>query len=293
MKLVKNSIIAACLASATAAPVYAQEQDSGSTEVPAETTDRGALDGDWLTVGIGVGYGPSYEGSNDEVFFPAPVAQGSVAGFDFGARGPGLYVDLIRDGDSESNVKFIAGPLVRARLDRHSKIKDPVVKLLGKEDVAVEVGATLGIQFQKVLHEYDQLAIGTDVQWDVAGAHGGRLITPSVSYTTPLSPGIITNLSLSAVHVDDDYAQTYFSIDPAGSLASGLPTFDADGGWKSYGASLLVGLDLSGDVRDGGLGVFGVASYSKLTGDAKRSPVTSIRGDADQWFFGAGLSYTF
>jgi outer membrane scaffolding protein for murein synthesis (MipA/OmpV family) len=72
-----------------------------------------------------------------------------------------------------------------------------------------------------------------------------------------------------------------------------LPQFNADGGWKIYGASLLGAIDLSGDARDGGWGVFGLVNYSRLTGDAKRSPVTSLRGDADQWFLAGGISYTF
>lgn len=274
-----------------AAPAFAQATDAESAK--ADAPDRGVFEGDWVTVGIGAGYGPSYEGSDDYTVFPAPIAQGSIGGFDFGARGPGLYVDLIPDSNSESNVKFLAGPLVRVRLDRNSNIKDPVVRLLGKEDVAVEVGATAGVSFSKVLNPFDTLTISGDIQWDVAKAHRGRLITPTISYSTPLSQAIFTNLSVSAVHADGDYTDTYFSIDAPGSAASGLPVFDADSGWKSYGASLLGGLDLSGDVRDGGWGLFGLVSYSKLTGDAKRSPVTSIRGDADQWFLAAGISYTF
>ena len=138
-----------------------------------------------------------------------------------------------------------------------------------------------------------QLSFSTDIQWDVAGAHNGRLISPSISYVTPLSKAIFARLSLAATHVDGNYADTYFSIDSVGSAASGLPQFDADGGWKSYGASLLGGVDLSGDARDGGWGVFGLVMYSRLTGDAKRSPVTSLRGDADQWFLAGGISYTF
>ena len=272
-------------------PLYAQSQDVDSAK--PDVPDRGVFAGDWLTLGIGAGYGPSYEGSDDYVLFPAPLAQGSVSGFDFGARGPGLYVDLVRDNNAAGNVKFLAGPLVRVRMDRHSKIKDPVVRLLGKEDVAIEVGATAGISFSKVINPFDTLTLSTDVQWDVAKAHRGRLISPSISYSTPLSTAIVTNLSLSATHADSNYTETYFSIDAAGSAASGLPVFDADGGWKSFGASFLGGVDLSGDARDGGWGAFGLVSYSKLTGDAKRSPVTSIRGDADQWFLAAGISYTF
>lgn len=292
MKIVKSIAATATLAlMLVGTPLFAQDQQAENA--PVDPSDRGVFAGDWLTLGIGAGYGPSYEGSDDYVLFPAPLAQGSVSGFEFGARGPGLYVDLVADANSASNVKFLAGPLVRVRLDRNSKIKDPVVRLLGKEDVAIEVGATAGVSFSKLLHPYDTLTISSDIQWDVADAHAGRLISPSVSYSTPLSTAIFTNLTLSAVHVDDNYAETYFSIDALGSAASGLPTFNADGGWKSVGASLLGGVDLSGDARDGGWGMFGLVSYTKLMGDAKRSPITSIRGDADQWFLAAGVSYTF
>jgi outer membrane protein len=286
--------LAATVALATsifATTVRAQTHERESAN--ADALDRGVFAGDWVTVGVGAGYAPSYEGSDDYVLFPAPIAQGSIGGFDFGARGPGLYVDLIPDSNSDSNVKFLTGPLFRVRLDRNSQIRDPVVRALGKRDVAVEIGATAGISFSKVLHAYDTLTISSDIQWDVTDAHGGRLITPGINYSTPLSEAIFTNLSLSATHVDGNYADAYFSIDAAGSAASGLPMFDADGGWKSYGASLLGGVDLSGDARDGGWGVFSIVSYSRLTGDAKRSPVTSMRGDADQWFVAAGVSYTF
>lgn len=289
MKIVKSCAAALFVSAAICAPAFAQDSEAPAVEAP----DRGVFAGDWVTVGIGAGYGPSYDGSDDYVLFPAPLAQGSVGGFEFGARGPGLYVDLIADGNSDSNVKFLAGPLVRVRMDRNSNIKDPIVRLLGKEDVAIEVGATAGVSFSKVINPFDTLTISSDIQWDVAGAHKGRLISPSISYSTPLSTAIFTSVSLSATHVDESYADTYFSIDPAGSTASGLPTFDADGGWKNYGASLLGGVDLSGDARDGGWGIYGFVNYSRLTGDAKRSPVTSLRGDADQWFLAGGISYTF
>jgi MipA family protein len=292
MKFTRLAVaVIAMSALGSAQPLFAQAQEAETAK--ADAPDRGVFAGDWLTLGIGAGRAPSYEGSDDYVIFPAPIAQGSVGGFDFGARGPGLYVDLVRDGNSKSNLKFLAGPLMRVRFDRRSDIKDPVVSALGKEDVAIELGATAGISLSKVINPFDTLTFSSDIQWDVAGAHGGRLISPTISYSTPLSPAIFTNLSLSATHVDGDYADTYFSIDAVGSAASGLPVFNADGGWKSYGASLLGGVDLSGDARDGGWGVFGLVSYSKLTGDAKRSPVTAIRGDPDQWFLAGGISYTF
>lgn len=289
MKIFKSCAAALCVSAAVCAPALAQDSEAPAAERP----DLGVFAGDWVTVGLGAGYGPSYDGSDEYVLFPAPLAQGSIGGFDFGARGPGLYVDLIDDGNSDSNVKFLAGPLVRFRMDRNSNIKDPVVRLLGKEDVAIEVGATAGVSFSKILHPFDTLTVSSDIQWDVAGAHRGRLISPSISYSTPLSTAIFTSVSLSATHIDENYADTYFSIDQVGSTASGLPQFDADGGWKSYGASLLGGVDLSGDARDGGWGIYGFVNYSRLINDAARSPVTSLRGDADQWFMAGGISYTF
>lgn len=289
---IKISSIALALAfAAFSAPASAQ--DETSTQVTMPDLSDSVFAGDWVTLGLGVGYKPSYDGSDDYSLIPAPLIQGSVSGFDFGARGPGLYVDVIRDTNSDSKVKFLFGPQVRVRLDRNSGIKDPVVKLLGKRDVGVELGFTSGISFTGLTNPFDRLTFGVDAAWDIAGAHDGRVISPSVSFSTPLSRSAFVNLSVSADHVDDNYADTYFTVDPADSLASGLPVFAASGGWKNVGISALGGVDLSGNALDGGWSLFALTSYSKLLEDAKRSPVTSIRGDAGQWFVAAGVAYTF
>ena len=65
------------------------------------------------------------------------------------------------------------------------------------------------------------------------------------------------------------------------------------GATGSIGTSALIGLDLSGNALDGGWGVFVLGSYSRLQGDIADSPIVAIRGDADQFFGGAGLTYTF
>lgn len=289
MSVFKSCVAIWCAGVVLCAPAFAQDSEAPAAERPT----RSVFAGDWVTVGFGAGISPSYDGSDHYDLFPAPLVQGSVEGIDFGARGPGLYVDLIADGNSGKDVKFLTGPLVRFRMDRNNDIKDSVVRLLGKEDVAIEVGATAGVSFSKILHPFDSVSLSTDIQWDVAGAHKGRIISPSVSYSTPLSMAIFTSFSLSATHVDGNYADTYFSIDQAGSIASGLPVFDAKGGWKSYGASLLGAVDLSGDARDGGWAIYAFVNYARLTNDAARSPVTSLRGDANQWFMAGGVSYTF
>jgi len=275
----------AALAFPLAAHAQSDREDGGP---PAETV----FDGDFLTVGIGAGYAPSYEGSDDYVFFPQPVIQGSLAGIAITPRPGGAALDFIPDG-KDAKVGFSLGPVARLRANRDSNIKDRVVRRLGKLDKAVEVGVNAGVTVYDLVTGYDSLTVSSDVKWDVAGAHKGMTISPTVSYFTPVSRGAAINLSVGAEHVDDDYADYYFSVSPAGSVASGLPAFQADGGWKSIGTFLLVAVDFDGDLANGGLAGFVTGGYSRLLGDAKRTPLTSIRGDADQWLAGAGLAITF
>ena len=269
-----------------ASPLWAQDNPA---PVPIESS---VFDGDYLTAGIGIAVGSSYEGSDDYTISPLPVVLGSVAGVDFQPRGPGIALDFVPDRKG-AKLDLIFGPVVRARFDRHNSIKDPVVKSLSKLDFAVEVGPFAGVQVNRVLHPYDSLTAQFDVRWDVAGAHEGMVVFPSLTYFTPLSRGVITSLAISGEYVDDDYADYYFSISPAGSAASGLPTFTATSGWKNVGATMLTAVDLDGDATNGGFGLIFLGSYSRLLGDPKRSPVTSIRGSANQWFGAVGVGYTF
>lgn len=269
------------------APVAAQQ-----VEEPPPIEGSTIFDGDFVTLGLGAAYVPSYDGSDDYVFSPLPVVQGSLGGIDFSPRGPGLAVDLIPD-EPGARVDLILGPVGRLRLDRVRQIEDPVVERLGELDTAVELGAAAGVQVNRLLNPFDSLTVQADLRYDVAGAHSGRVVQPTVTYFTPVSRGAAVSLSLSAENVDDDYARYYYSVGPLGAAASGLPLFAADGGWKSLGATVLAGFDLDGDLTNGGVGLFAIGGYSSMLEDAKRSPLTSIRGDADQWFGGLGVGYTF
>jgi outer membrane scaffolding protein for murein synthesis (MipA/OmpV family) len=254
-------------------------------------SEPSVFDGDYLSVGAGVAYGPSYAGSDDYTVYPMPLLQGSFHGVAIDPRSGGLALDFIPDPDK--GVGFNLGVAARVRLDRAHQIKDPVVKSLGKLDTAVEVGPTAGVTIAQVLNPYDSLTFTADALWDVAGAHKGMVVDPSVSYFTPLSRGIAASLSLSAEYADSKFADYYYTIDPLGSAASGLPVFDAGSGFTRAGANLLLGFDLDGNLENGGLALVLVGGYSRMLGDARRSPVTSVRGSADQWLGAVGLGFTF
>ena len=55
------------------------------------------FDDTWLSIGIGAGYGPSYEGSDDYVLYPAPLIQGRIAGVGIQPRPAGIALDFIPD----------------------------------------------------------------------------------------------------------------------------------------------------------------------------------------------------
>lgn len=279
----------AALLLAAPLPAFAQDRPSSDTSVADEPT---IFDGDYAVIGIGGGYLPSYEGSDDYLITAAPLIQGSLGGFDFESRGTGIAVDVIPN-PNDSNVNLLLGPAVRLNLDRTRRIKDPVVRALGEKDLAIEVGGFAGVAFDGVLNPYDTVTARVDVLTDVSGEHDGTTITPSLGYSTPLSTAIFAFASIEATYADDSYTDSFFSVTPAGTLASGLPTYSADGGWKNVAATVGLNYDLSGDLRDGGLGLFIGGSYSRLLNDAADSPIVALRGDRDQWFGAAGLTYAF
>jgi MipA family protein len=203
-----------------------------------------------------------------------------------------VALDFVPDA-RDARIGFSLGPVATVSRNRAARIKDPVVRAAGKLDTAVELGVSGGVTAYRLLNPYDALTLSADVKWDVAGAYRGMTWSPSISYLTPVSKAVLVTLVASARHVDDDYARYYYSVTPAQSAVSSLPEYQAKGGWESVTAGLVVGWDLSGDLRDGGFALFSVASYSRMLNDAKDTPYTSLRGDADQWVVGGGVAYTF
>lgn len=278
------SALALSLALGLATPAAAQEAAAPAGSV---------FDGDWLIVGGGAVYGPSYDGSDDYVVDPIPAIQGKVFGIGINARSSGLSLDFINDGANK--VSFSFGPSARLRSSRAVHIKDPVVEQLGKLRRAIEIGGSAGVSVNKLVTGYDTLTFSVDARKDINGAHGGMVVNPSISYFTPLSKGIAVALTVDAEHADDKFMNYYFSVTPAGSAATGgvLPAYQARGGWRRLGGSVLTAFDLDGDLTNGGLSVIGFGSYGRLINDAEFSPIVADRGARHQWNGGLGLALTF
>jgi outer membrane scaffolding protein for murein synthesis (MipA/OmpV family) len=269
-----------CLA---AAPAAAQQSDHEQTYMDRPNS---------LTIGIGVAYLPSYEGSNDYELEPAAIAVGKLDGFSFVTRGTTLSINLIRSG-RKSPVSFEIGPVGHLRLDRSSRIEDPVIRALGPIHRAVELGGYAGIKFNRVLDPYDSLTFRVTAQHDVSGVHRSTIWSGGVDYMTPVSTRTLVILSTQIDHVGNRYGQLYFGITPAQSLRSGLPAYAAHGGWKNYRLSLGLAHVLTGDLRRPRLSLIAGVSYSRELGNFARSPIVAIRGSPNQYLATAGLAYSF
>jgi outer membrane protein len=279
--MIMRTLTAAALLCA-AAPLVAQ---TSGTELP-DPNDRSNS----FTLAVGAAAVPYYEGSDDYRLIPAVAVRGRVAGMDFWSSGTKLYLDVF--GRPGSGMDFDAGPIVGVRLNRSGKIKDDAVDELPELDPAIEVGGFAGLSFHGLTNPYDSLSIRVDYLTDVGGAHKSSLITPSLSFSTPLSRTFYVSALASAEWAGDGYADYYYSISPAESLDSGLAVYEADGGLKEWKLGLTALSSFSGDLTHG-LAVFASGSYGHLVGDFADSPIVDDRGSASQWMAAVGLAYTF
>ena len=277
-------VILAALAASVSSPLLAE---TGPLPSPDEVNSR-----DTLTIAGGAAILPDYEGSDDYRIIPAAAVRGRYHGFAFETRGSYLYVDVVPRG--RSNVDFEFGPILGARFNSRRHIDDPVVKLLPNTKTAIEAGAFAGIGVSGLTNPYDRLAFRVDVLHDLSNAHKSTVISPNVEFSTPVSRTTFIGANVGLEFVAKRYADYYYSITPAESLATGglLAPFNASGGLKNWKAGLLVDQSLSGDLLHG-LSIFGVGQYSHLVGDFRRSPIVSQRGSAAQWLGALGLAYTW
>jgi outer membrane scaffolding protein for murein synthesis (MipA/OmpV family) len=289
---VSYRLAAAVFFLAAATPAFAQESEPVPAPAPAPQVDPAKLDGNSLSIGVAGGVVPSYEGSNDYVVAAVPVVRARVSRINITVRGNQAWADLIPT-KGGPGWDLQAGPVVDVNFNRSGAIRDPLVRLLPHRRAAIDVGGYVGLAKTGVItSDYDSLGASLTGTWNVNGVNKSYVITPAINYSTPLSTKAFVALSASADYMGEGYADTYFTITPADSVASTLPAFNAGKGWKDWNASLLGAYSLTGDLTHG-LSLIGGGLYRHLLNDAAASPVTSVRGSRGQWTGLLGLAYTF
>jgi outer membrane protein len=243
-----------------------------------------------LTLGLGLGTIPSYEGSDNYRMIPAPLIRGRVAGFNFTTVRTHLYVDAWRDGPGRWDVQV--GPVIGANLNRTAQIGDARVRALGKLDIAVEGGGFVGVARTGLATPFDSLAVVVSYQQDLGDVHGSHLIRPQIAYTRPLDLKTALRVGIGAEIVGAGFARTYFGVTPDGAAASGLPEYRLGSGLKDVNLSAGVTRALGGTLLKG-WSAFGAVGVSHLLGDFADSPVVRIAGERNTFFGSVGLAYSF
>lgn len=276
-----------------AVPTIASAQDAATPPAGGATLAED-FDRETITVGLGAGYLPDYEGSDDYQLTPVPGVIGTVGGINFQVLGNRASADLI-PGQPGPTWDFQAGPIgvVNFMRSNRSSIDDPRVRALGELDTAVELGGYVGIgKTGVVTSPYDRLSVSLSYRHDITGVHKSGIWQPTINYLTPLSRKSAVAVFGSAEHVQDKYVRTYFDVTPAQTVASGLPAFRGQGGWKSWTVGGMATYSITGDLLKGWK-VVGGGTYRRLINDVADSPLVSIAGSRSQWLGVLGLAYTF
>lgn len=232
-------------------------------------------------VGLGAGMAPEYEGADS--YKPIPIVPLSLRyqGFGVQTAGRGLQFDVLP-------WRFINfGPVVQYRGGRDD-VDDTVVDLLPKIDGTVEAGGFVEMNLPFFAPGQDAWTLFARATADVADEHNGWLVTPGARYSVPLGDRWRVNLIAETTYASENYNDTYFSVGPAGSAASGLPVFTADEGWKDATATLSASYLFTEH-----WGVQGIARYRRLIGGAADSPIVDQRGSKNQFLGGLAVFYKF
>ncbi len=240
---------------------------------------------DELTIGMGVGWLPEFEGSNDYRMIPLPNFSYENDWIEVKPRQLGVETDLF------PGEKFDLGPIVRygsGRNDRR-KVDDPVVSQLDKVDDAMEFGFSFsgGVPVDIIgIDDPGIIATRIEVIHGLNSGHGGTTVEGAFRFVRPLSNKFTLVSSVSLTWASSDYQQAFFSISPAESLRSGLPEFQANAGLKDIGFAIAGRYKFNQRWRTSVL-----LRLKRLVGTAADSPVVSIRGNPNQPFMGINLEY--
>lgn len=232
-----------------------------------------------------VGVLPDYVGSDDYTWGVAPAAFFSLGDSE-------RYVKLLINELSVNildNESWSFGPKARYRFGRDdNSIDDDVVSRMKDIDDTIEAGVFVGWKWVGDDDPRHRFMVTADVFHDVTGEHGGYVAAAQMAYFHPVWEAITLSAGLATSYSSEDYMQTYFGVDGVDAARSGLPFFNADGGFRDVRASVAAIFSFSPNWHIG----TGVV-YSRLLGDAKDSPIVDQRGSADQFIAGAGLAYAW
>ncbi|MCA8889873.1 MAG: MipA/OmpV family protein [Parvularculaceae bacterium] len=227
-----------------------------------------------LSLGVGPVYHPDYFGSDDYTWDADPQVYVKFRNFVF----------LDDDGADFALVGFSGfsfGPSIRIVGDRKES-ENPALVGLGDIDYAFEAGGFAATQF------LDRFLFRFKVRKGVAGGHKGLIVDATGTALLFNVGRLSTSVSAQTSWIGNRYADTYFSVTPEQSLASGLPEYDAERGFRDIGGSFNAYINIG---ERWSLNPY--VSYRYIFDDIAATPIIAIHGDRNQYKAGFHLMRQF
>jgi MipA family protein len=245
------------------------------------TIESGPSQGTHYTLGAGVGVAPDYEGSDDYELVPLWNLRVD------NLYNPNTFVQVI---GPRLRSNFLPDPHWRLGIDgqfikKRDHVHDNAVDDLKSVDPSVMLGVVGGYDFFD--DPQQDLALEIEARQDVANGNG-FLGTMRGVYSTQLSSSWRLDTAIEGTWASSDYMDAYFSIDASDAARSGLDRYNADAGFKD----VAVGGTLTYRIAEH-WSISGLATYTRLVGDAADSPVVKDAGDENQFFGGTLVNYRF
>jgi outer membrane scaffolding protein for murein synthesis (MipA/OmpV family) len=257
-----------CLAQAPARAEVTTEIIDGVTDSVGNITDVLFPNVTNIRLGIGPATSPDYEGSDEYGVKALPLVSFRYKDL-IEVDNNNLRVNLFGLGSRDKNKRFRAGPQVKVDFGRDEN-DSPDLAGLGDIGTSVELGAYGSYRLGPTRTRFRLLH-------DVAGGHSGTKIIGDVRLVLLKTEQMAVTGSISSTWADGGYMETFFSVNPSQSLASGLPAYNAGAGIKDIRVGITADYELSKRWA-----VLAHASYTRLLGDAADSPIVSQRGSASQ-----------
>lgn len=152
---------------------------------------------------------------------------------------------------------------------------------LDKVDTTFEAGAFVEYQLTPNFRTRSEVRKGL-------GGHDGWIGNVSADFIMRDGDRYLFSIGPRVTISNRTYHRAYFGVTPGESVATGLATYDPDGGVQAIGATtgLLFGIGPN-------WGIYSYAKYDRLVGDAARSPVVRQLGSRDQFSGGLALTYSW
>ncbi len=214
---------------------------------------------------------PAYEGSDDYEWRAFPLIDVTVGDTFFlhTRTGAGVYIWNRNDCKIALAVGYTFG-----------REEDDSSDLRGLGDI--DDGATANLLFEWVAGE---VILRSRYEEQFTGHGTGFQVHFGLGHDLHVADKTILKPSIRTTYASSDYMEEYFGISPGQSTRSGLPVYDAAGGFKSVGFHVMAIHKL-----DRHWGILAGAGYDRLVGDAGDSPVVK---NENQYGVSIGVSYMF